>query len=69
MDPQEFIRTSLGQRYREPSFETRFGDWGSPAPESDQDRIRQLFIEELLRKVPDLVVPGSQSWPSGYTRI
>jgi hypothetical protein len=69
MDPDDIIRASLGQRYRELPFRERFGDW----PEDErQEGIRRL-LEEFNAPPPpagfDVIDPSGYRGvrhPTGY---
>jgi hypothetical protein len=66
---------SLGQRYRQPppaTFEERWSPLG-PAP-AEQEMLRRLLLEqEQRRRTPEApegyIMPGSRTWPFGYTQI
>ena len=72
MDPRYHTTlASLGQRYQNYPSEL---DQSRPP----QDIIRELFLQEMLirrqqeqrqGRDPDVIRPGSPSWPFGYTRI
>ena len=62
---------STGQRYRElpaATFDERFGPYND-GPRSDEDILR-MFIEQeqLQRRDPNVIRPGTPSWPFGYTQ-
>lgn len=72
MDPRYHATlASLGQRYQnypglpQAQFDERFGPF-NPDP---QEILRRLMIEQQLRREPGVIIPGSPSWPAGYTRI
>jgi hypothetical protein len=63
----------LGQRYRPPaSFDERFGEWRRMPAE--QEMLNRLLYEEEMRRrtreAPEgYIVPGTRTWPFGYTQI
>ena len=59
---------SAGQTYRNypaATFDQRFGPY-STGPVTDQDLLRR-FLERP--RDPEVITPGSPSWPAGFTRI
>ena len=62
---------SLGQRYQNypvATFDERFGPYPT-GPITDQDALRLFLQQQMLGRDPEVVVPGSRSFPAGYTRI
>jgi hypothetical protein len=71
MDPRYTTLASLGQRYQNypaATFDQRFGPFNT-GPRSDQDILR-MFIEQeqMQRRDPNVIRPGTPSWPFGYTQ-
>jgi hypothetical protein len=63
---------SMGQRYRDlppATFDQRFGPYQAPGPTPDsRDQLRRLMEEQMLRNTPEGIVPGTKTWPYGYTQ-
>lgn len=60
------VLASLGQRYQNypaATFDERFGPY-NVGPMSDPAILRQF----LQPRDPEMIIPGSQSWPSGFIR-
>ena len=83
MDPRYHATlASLGQRYQDmppATFDQRFGPYQAPGPYQpglDQEQLRRMLEEQMLRNTPEGIVPGSQlvdplghrgvRHPSGY---
>ena len=63
---------TMGQRYQNmppATFDQRFGFGQAPGPTPDsRDQLRRLFEEQQLRNTPGGIVPGTKTWPYGYTQ-
>lgn len=55
---------SFGQKYREPppaTFDQRFGPYQVPQDmRPDQETLRRLLEEQMLRNTPEGIIPGQQ---------
>jgi hypothetical protein len=69
MDPRYHTTlANLGQRYQDypaATFDQRFGPYQAPV---DQEMLRRLFELQMLRQTPESIVPGTRTWPFGYTQ-
>jgi hypothetical protein len=80
MQQPQATLASMGQTYRDlppATFDQRFGPYQTPGDmRPDQDMLRRLLEEQMLRNTPEGIVPGSQlvdplghrgeRHPSGY---
>ena len=55
------------QNYPAATFDQPFGPYET-GPMTDQERLRRMYELEMLRQIPESIVPGTRTWPFGYVQ-